>query len=60
MNFLYVLFSFLTSVGILLMIYSFYRDFKKLTLLQKISLIIVTIGGLAPMIIGTIQGFMLR
>lgn len=58
MESLYVIFSFLTSLGILLMIYSFYRDFKKLTLLQKISLIIITIGGLAPMIIGTIQGFM--
>lgn len=57
MNFLYVFFSFLTSLGILLMIYAFYRDFKNLTLLQKISLIIISIGGLAPMIIGTIQGF---
>jgi len=60
MESLYVLFSFLTSLGILLMIYSFYRDFNKLTLLQKISLIVITIGGLAPMIIGTIQGFMSR
>ena len=49
MESLYVLFSFLTSLGILLMIYSFYRDFNK-----------ITIGGLAPMIIGTIQGFMSR
>lgn len=57
MKSLYVILSFLTSLGILLMIYSFYRDFKKLTLLQKISLIVITIGGLAPMIIGTIQGF---
>ena len=60
MESLYLLFSFLTSLGILLMIYSFYRDFNKLTLLQKISLIVITIGGLAPMIIGTIQGFMSR
>lgn len=57
MESLYIVFSFLTSLGIILMIYSFFRDFKKLTLLQKISLVVIAIGGLAPMIMGTIQVF---
>ncbi len=58
MQTLYILFSFLTSVGILIMVYAFYRDFKKLTLLQKISLILVSISGLLPMLLGMIEGFL--
>ncbi|MGM0174115.1 hypothetical protein IGI53_001506 [Enterococcus sp. DIV0788_1] len=57
MQSLYILFSFLTTFGVILMIYAFYRDFNKLTTLQKISLILVSISGLAPMILGTIEGF---
>ncbi|MBU5366011.1 hypothetical protein ACFFH2_08575 [Enterococcus devriesei] len=58
MQTLYILFSFLTSVGILIMVYAFYRDFKKLTLLQKIALILVSISGLMPMLLGMIEGFL--
>ncbi|MDT2710948.1 hypothetical protein [Enterococcus dongliensis] len=58
MQTLYILFSFLTTLGIILMIYAFYRDFKNLTLLQKISLILVSFSGLVPMILGVIQGFL--
>lgn len=58
MQTLYILFSFLTTLGVILMIYAFYRDFKNLTLLQKISLILVSFSGLAPMILGVIQGFL--
>ena len=58
MQTVYILFSFLTSVGILIMVYAFYRDFKKLTLLQKIALILVSISGLMPMLLGMIEGFL--
>ncbi|MBV7392251.1 MULTISPECIES: hypothetical protein [Enterococcus] len=54
----YVLFSFICTFGIILMIITFFKDYKRLTVLQKASLILISIGGLAPMILGTIQGFL--
>lgn len=57
MNTFYILFSFLNSLSILIMIYAFYRDFKKLTLMQKISISLVSLSGLTPMIVGAIESF---
>ena len=58
MDYVYILLSFLTSIGIILLICSFWEDFKKLNSFQKISLLIVYIAGLSPIVIGTIQGFL--
>lgn len=58
MDNLYIILSFLTSFGIVLLICSFWKDFKTLNSFQKISLIIVYIAGLSPMIVGTLQGFL--
>lgn len=54
----YVLSSFICTFGVILMLFAFFKDFKKLTVLQKVSLVLISIGGLAPIILGTIQGFL--
>ena len=52
---LYVLCSFLTFLGVIIAWFSFYKDFSKLKIMQKISLIIITLGSVIPIILGMIQ-----
>lgn len=55
-EYLYVICSFATFFGIVIAWFSFYKDFSKLKIMQKISLIIITLGSVIPIILGTIQG----
>jgi len=54
---IYVVFSFLSTFSVILLILSFRKDFKTLNITQRISIILTSIAVLIPFIIGTIQGF---
>lgn len=57
MNTIYVLSSFISFIGVILLIISFRNTFKKLSLLQKTALILVILGTVVPFIIGFVNGF---
>lgn len=57
MNTIYVLSSFISFIGAILLIISFYNKFKNLSLLQKISIILIVLGTVVPFIIGFVNGF---
>ena len=58
MDYVYVTLSFITSFASILLIFAFKNDFKKLTLFQKNSLSIIVVSGLAPTVIGFINGLL--
>jgi len=55
---LYIIFSFISFISAILLLVSFRKQFKKLNMFQKIIILCVFISGMAPMILGTIQGFL--
>ncbi|MBP1048376.1 hypothetical protein I6N96_18950 [Enterococcus sp. BWM-S5] len=55
---IYMYASFISFFGAFLLVVGFSKQFKELTLLQKSAIILVFIGTLVPIIVGTIQGFL--
>ena len=58
MESLYVVFSFVSFVSAILLVVAFRKEFRKLNLFQTIIIICVFLSSVAPMILGTIQGFL--
>lgn len=58
MDQLYIIASFISFFGAILLVIGFAKQFKELTLIQKSAIVLVFIGTLVPMVVGTIQGFL--
>lgn len=58
MDQIYIIASFISFFGAILLIVGFAKQFKELTFIQKSAILLVFIGTFVPMIVGTIQGFM--
>lgn len=54
MNSIYIILSFTSFLGTLLLLFSFRKIFKKLSVPQKLSIIVITISNFLPIIIGFI------
>ncbi|WP_314575950.1 hypothetical protein [Enterococcus gilvus] len=58
MDFFDNFFSIISSIGFILMVFAFQRDFKHLSTFKKISIIIICIGAISPTLINVIQVFL--
>lgn len=58
MDQLYIIASFVSFFGAILLVVGFAKQFKELTFIQKAAILLVFIGTLVPMVAGTIQGFL--
>lgn len=56
MIFVYVVGSFLSFLGVILLIIAFKNDFKNLNSTQKLGIILTSVGVLIPFLMGTING----
>jgi len=52
MTAIYIGGSFLSFLGIILLIISFRKDFNKLNIVQKLGIVITTIGVVVPFFVG--------
>lgn len=57
MTLIYVGGSFLSFLGIILLLVSFKYEFRNLNVSQKLGIILTAIGVVIPFLIGTINGF---
>jgi hypothetical protein len=53
---LYIICSYATFFGTIIAWISFHKEFNKLKVMQKVSLVVITIGSVVPIIVGVIQG----
>lgn len=50
------MFSMVAFAGAVLLLIGFWSRFRALSMLQKVAIILVCVGALTPMILGTIVG----
>ena len=58
MDFFHNFFSILSSIGFILMIVAFHRDFEHLSTFQKISIVIICLGAISPTLLNVVQVFL--
>lgn len=58
MGIIYIGGSFLSFLGIILLIISFKNEFKSLNVAQKLGIILTSIGIIIPFLFGAIGGFL--
>ena len=58
MNKIFMIMSIISVIGIILVWCSFWENLKQLTVFQKTSLLITSVGILIPFIVGFINGFL--
>lgn len=57
MEIIYVLMSFISFIGAIVLLFGFRNKFKSLTSTQKAGIVLVEIGTIIPFLIGITNGF---